>query len=269
MPVAAGRDGNREPATSKPGRHLVVTGLGWEMQYLRLKRSRIIIGSFLVFSLLAISFPQVDLQISRLFFHDSFFLRDQWWQKLLQNGLRYFLVGSMALAAAIYFRNKLLKRCQCVVDGRKIVYLLLVIIVGAGLIVNAGFKNNFGRARPRDVAEFGGTKVFTPAFVLSQQCDTNCSFSSGDAAGAFFSLSLVMAFRRRRSWMIGALALGAIVSFGRISAGAHFFSDTVVSFFVMLLMADALYYYVVLNQAGRQGAQARRDRLVGVVGAVT
>jgi hypothetical protein len=41
----------------------------------------------------------------------------------------------------------------------------------------------------------------------------------------------------------------------------------VVSFFVMLLTADALYYYVVLNHVGRQGAQTRRDRLLGVVGA--
>jgi lipid A 4'-phosphatase len=239
------------------------------MQYLRLKRSRIILGSFLVFSLLAVAFPQMDLWASHLFFDGHFFLRDQWWQKLLQGGLRYFLIGSMAVVVVLYLRNKFLKRSPCLVDGRKVAYLLLVIIVGAGLIVNEGFKNNFGRARPRDVAEFGGTKVFTPAFVLSQQCSTNCSFSSGDAAGAFFSLSLVMAFRRRRGWMIGAMALGAIVSFGRVSAGAHFFSDTVVSFFVMLLMADALYYYVVLNQSGRQGAQTRRDRLVGVVGAAS
>ena len=87
------------------------------MQYLRLKRSRIILGSFLAFSLLAILFPQVDLQISRLFFDGTFFLHDQWWQKLLRNGLRYFLIGSMAVVVAVYVRNRFLKRRECVVDA--------------------------------------------------------------------------------------------------------------------------------------------------------
>ena len=77
----------------------------------------------------------------------------------------------------------------------------------------------------------------------------------------------MLALRRRRAWLFASLALGALISFSRVSAGAHFFSDTVVSFFVMLLTADALYYYVVLNHVGRQGAQTRRDRLIGVVGA--
>jgi lipid A 4'-phosphatase len=254
--------------TSKPPGHPANSGYwGGRMQYLRLRRSRIILGAFFLFSMLVLAFPEVDLRITRLFYDGDFFLRDQWWQRLLQTGLGYFLGVSIVSVLALYLRNKLLKRRACIVDGRKVAYLLLVMIVGAGLIVNSGFKNHFGRARPRDVAEFGGTREFTPAFVPSRQCSTNCSFSSGDTAGAFFTLALVMAFRRKRQWLAAAVAVGALVSFGRISAGAHFFSDTVVSFFVMLLMADAMYYYIVLNRAGRELALTRRDRLVGVVSA--
>jgi lipid A 4'-phosphatase len=109
-------------------------------------------------------------------------------------------------------------------------------------------KDNFGRARPRDIEEFGGSKHFTPAFVISRECNTNCSFSSGDAAGGFFSLALVMALSRRRRMLAAAAAFGALVSLSRVASGAHFFSDTVASFFVMLIVADVLYYFMFLPE---------------------
>jgi lipid A 4'-phosphatase len=125
--------------------------------------------------------------------------------------------------------------------------------VGAGLIVNTGLKDNFGRARPKDVAEFGGAKQFTPAYFISRECKTNCSFSSGDAAGGFFAIALALALSRRRAMLAVAVAVGvgALVSLARIASGAHFFSDTVVSFFVMLIVSDALYFYIVLTDAER------------------
>jgi membrane-associated phospholipid phosphatase len=42
------------------------------------------------------------------------------------------------------------------------------------------------------------------------------------------------------------LAYGAVVSFSRVATGAHFFSDSVVSFFVMLIVTDVLYHYLLL-----------------------
>jgi membrane-associated PAP2 superfamily phosphatase len=44
-----------------------------------------------------------------------------------------------------------------------------------------------------------------------------------------------------------AFGFGSLVSLCRISAGAHFFSDSVVSFFVMLLVADVFYYYMFVR----------------------
>ncbi len=105
----------------------------------------------------------------------------------------------MVLVCGIYVFNRFSKRMLFGVDGKKVVYLFLVLIIGAGLIVNVMFKDNFGRARPRDIVEFGGSAQFTPAFVVSSACDRNCSFSSGDSAGAFFSLAFILAFRRKRA----------------------------------------------------------------------
>ena len=71
--------------------------------------------------------------------------------------------------------------------------------------------------------------------------------------------SLVAMATRSRGGLERAL-LGSVVSVARIAVGAHFFSDTVMSFFVMLIVADVLYYYVVLTDADR--AQERSDGFV-------
>jgi lipid A 4'-phosphatase len=232
------------------------------MNYLRLRRGRLILGSFLVFALLMLTFPGIDLYISGAFYDGKSFLKDQWWQKILQEGLGYFLGVSFSLVVAAYLCNRLLKTHICDINGRKVAYLFLVGIIGAGLIVNVAFKNNFGRARPRDVAEFGGAKQFTPPFIPTRQCRTNCSFSSGDAAGAFFSLALVTALSRRRRYLGAAVGFGILVSLGRVSAGAHFFSDTVTSFFVMLFVSDVLYHYLVLDGRERHDGLLMDDSLV-------
>jgi lipid A 4'-phosphatase len=215
------------------------------MSYLRLTRGRLILGSFAASSILLFAFPAIDLHVSRLFFDGGFHLSDEWWAKFLHDGMVWFLGASMAFVVALYACNRLSKRNWCGVDGKRVLYLFIVLALGAGVIVNVLLKDNFGRARPRDIAEFGGTKVFTPAFVISRECHKNCSFSSGEGAGGFFALALALALNRRRATLAAAFAVGCVVSYWRVASGAHFLSDALVSFFVMLIVADVLFYYVV------------------------
>lgn len=227
------------------------------MSYLKLRRSRILLGAFAAFAALAMLVPSVDLRVSALFFDGVAFPTDRWWQELQQDGLTGLLCLSMLSVTAIYAWNRLFDQAVAGIDGRKVIYLVLVLVIGAGLIVNAGLKNNVGRARPRDVAEFGGSREFTPAFVPSRECRTNCSFSSGDAAGGFFAIALVTALSRRRAWYVAAGAFGVIVCVSRLASGAHFLSDTVMSFFVMLIMSDALGFYLLSRDvAGRSAVRA-------------
>jgi lipid A 4'-phosphatase len=218
------------------------------MDYLKLRRSRLILAAFVAFALLVTAFPSVDIAISSLFFNGRTFLRDQWWQKLLQQGLGYFIPLSVAVVALLYVLNRTLRLKVCCIDARRLLYVVLVLAIGCGFIVNFGLKDHFHRARPRDIVEFGGTKLFSPAFQVSNQCRTNCSFSSGDAAGGFFCLALALALSRRRAAFMAGLAIGVVMSIARISSGAHFFSDTVTSFFVMLIVSDVLFFYLVLNR---------------------
>ncbi|HEU4652406.1 MAG TPA: phosphatase PAP2 family protein [Steroidobacteraceae bacterium] len=215
------------------------------MTYLKLTRAKAILASFAIVSLLFVNFPSVDIQVSKWFFESGFYSQKEWWEQMLHHGVKYFVGISVGVILGLYAFNKFAKRSVGGVDGKKVVYALTVLILGAGLLVNAGFKDHFGRARPRDVHEFGGAKLFTPAYVVSNQCTTNCSFVSGDTAAAFFSLTLAMAFRRRRALLLASLAFGIGVSIARLAAGAHFLSDVTVAFFVMLITSDVLYHYML------------------------
>lgn len=216
--------------------------------YFRLRRTRVLLAYFLVVSVLLATIPDLDIRVSRLYFDHGFYLANHGWVKLLHQAVRGFIAVSMVSVLGVYAFNRLWARNVLDVDGRKIAYLFLVLIVGAGLIVNVALKDHFGRARPRDIAEFGGSLQFTPAFVISEACADNCSFSSGDTAGAFFALPFMLLARSKRAVSIAAAGFGVLVSASRIAAGAHFLSDTAVSFFVMLIVADFLHYWIFRPQ---------------------
>ena len=221
------------------------------MRYLSLKRSQLILACCAISCILLFAFPSIDLGVSRFFYQRGGFDGHSWWQAVMHEGMTWFLSLSMVGVIGVYAYNRLSKSRLWGIDGRRVIYLTLVLVIGAGLIVNLVLKDNFGRARPRDIAEFGGVHSFTPPFVIADNCSKNCSFASGEGAGGFFALALAAALSRRRAALALALAFGTLVSVCRIASGAHFLSDTVVSFFVMLILTDALYYFVVMTGVQR------------------
>jgi len=120
--------------------------------------------------------------VSSLFYDHGFYLKDLWAAKIVYKAAQIVIALTALLLVALLVAALLGKE---VVKKRILIYLLAVLIVGPGLIVNVVFKDHFGRARPAQIVEFGGTKQFTPALVPTDQCHKNCSFSSGHAAAAF------------------------------------------------------------------------------------
>jgi len=123
---------------------------------------------------------------------------------------------------------------------RAMAYLALVLVLGPGLIVNVIFKDQWGRARPAQVAEFGGERRFTPAWVMSDQCHHNCAFVCGDAAVGFSLLAGGFLSGRRR-WFALGVAAGGGLGLMRMAQGGHFLSDVMFAFYAVLGVAWLLH----------------------------
>ena len=193
-------------------------------------------------SLLLFLFPGTDLAVSALFYTpgEGFLQHSTLWERFFYRSVPVVLTGFYVGALLLWVYNRAARRSLLAFDGRKLLYVLLVGALGSGLLVNAVLKDHWGRARPVQTVPFGGEKAFTAPFVLSDQGGK--SFSSGHTSGAFALLALVFLARRGRAAVAaGVIAYGAAVSLARIAAGGHFFSDVIVSVFIMYIVSAVLY----------------------------
>lgn len=203
----------------------------------------LIITAFL--SLLPIIFPELDIFCSKIFFstENGFIYRKNFLvyqiYKLLPLLTKLFIFGCLLYLSFITIKYRSFRKI--VTSG--VFFLVITAIISPGLIVNTAFKENFGRARPSRVEEFGGTKKFTRAFQISDQCEHNCSFSSGHAAmGYFFS---AIAYGANLIYFnkiyIAGIVFGSFVGLSRIMMGGHFLSDVVVSAFIVLFINHVIF----------------------------
>ncbi len=121
---------------------------------------------------------------------------------------------------------------------------MLTILLGPGLVINLILKDNVDRARPHHIIQFGGDKQFTPAFVVSDQCEKNCSFVCGHASAGFSLMAIAFLVRRelKNRILLIASTIGFVIGAVRIIQGGHFFSDVIFSFFFTFFTLRILYY---------------------------
>jgi membrane-associated PAP2 superfamily phosphatase len=185
-----------------------------------------------VVSGLALAFPGLDIAVASFFHHgaDGFpadrngFLLD-----VRHAGMAVTRIVVVSLVVA--FLGKLfLPMLMRTVSSRKLLFLATSMALGPGILVNSLLKEFWGRPRPRQITEFGGTMEFFPAWVPGGACGTNCSFPSGEASSAMWLIALVFVVpeRWRRGVTIAVLAWALTISVNRMAFGAHFLSDVVI-----------------------------------------
>lgn len=205
-------------------------------------------------------FPQIDLFASGLFY----------WQ-----GKGFLLSSNSALTALHELAtagSRVLGAALCVaalaslshgifriVPAKTWLFLLAMLLIGPGLVANVAFKDNWGRARPREVSVFGGTAAFTPPLTPQPNARANGSFVAGDAAFGFSLPSFAMLiplpspksggrpeetrnkpYRISRRIFWSGIAMGFVFGLTRLAMGAHFFSDIVFAMILMLATLAAL-----------------------------
>jgi len=197
---------------------------------------------FFISSIVFILFPQIDIYVSSLFYDgDAFPLKKTPFEQFIYHSVRPLIIILSLGSIAIFIYNFFKKTNILNINAKVILYLILVLGVAPGIIVNGVLKPHWERARPIQIVDFGGKKEFTPAFMLSDQ--NGHSFSSGHAAAAFSLIGFViLAPRRKKVWMSIILSYGAVMGLARISAGGHFLSDVVTSFFIVFISTAIIHY---------------------------
>jgi lipid A 4'-phosphatase len=202
------------------------------------------------------AFPDLDLKITRLFFEPrgrgflltyyAYFAGHPWVLRLRDATM--WIVAALALAPAAAVLVKLVRPSRPMpVSGRAVVFLLATLALAPGVLANAVLKEHWGRPRPIEVREFNGSESFVPWWDPRGTCDQNCSFISGESAGAFWTLApaaLAPPHVRALAYA-AALAFGAAVGTMRIAVGGHFFTDVAFSAvftFLIIWIAHGLLY---------------------------
>lgn len=202
--------------------------------------------------------PLLDLSITSLFYHPENPLLDRFssgpfFDFLFYDGIIPAWVVAI-LSASIYVLSYLSKKLKHLRSPALV--LTLSLIIGAGFFTHLVLKDHYGRPRPKQVIQFGGTQEFRPFYSpnLFNQPEPSKSFPCGHCSMGFYFFALgLVGSRLNKKWMtyLGfslALVLGSLLGIARIMQGAHFFSDVLFSAWLMWVTALSIDYIVYSSE---------------------
>jgi len=156
---------------------------------------------------------------------------------------------------------------KTMVDSRSLIAIALTFALGPGLLVNVVLKDNWHRPRPMQITEFGGTSDFKAWWDTSGACPYNCSFVSGEVAGAtaVVAAAALVPAAYAGSALIAAIIFAVVIAFMRMAFGGHFLSDVIMAALFTELIAIALMtlFHAPCWRYGRPGVLEEDIRNIG------
>lgn len=194
-------------------------------------------------------FPGIDLWFSGLFYRSKggFWLRRN-------DALGFFRATNDVLVAAVVVllvASVAMKLARpekpSPIPPNKVVFLLSTLVLGPLLLVNVILKGMWGRPRPVQVDAFGGEAPYVEVWRITEWCDANCSFVSGEASSAMWLVAVALVLPRsvRAPVTAAAVVYAVFLSLNRIAFGGHFLSDVVLSSCLTVLLVAVVHRVVI------------------------
>ncbi len=210
-------------------------------------KREIIILCLLLLAITAIFyFVDLDITLENRFYNQSdgwFRANDVPWKQIRDySNLPALLLSVFALVGLILSFN-----FRRYAPYRKIyLYLVALMLIGPGLIVNLVLKENFGRPRPRSITEFNGKYQYENPLAYDASSPGK-SFPCGHASMGFYFFGIYILFRNSRKFLAAlglslGLVWGGLIGYARMLQGGHFFSDVIWSAALIYLLALWLFH---------------------------
>ncbi len=186
--------------------------------------------------------PQIDLIVAHWFYGADGFVARVGIARAARSFFNVTPFVVLAVMAALYALRRGGWHVAYAPSGRAVLFLILTLALGPGLVVNLGLKDHAHRPRPINTQEFGGPSEFRPWYRFDGACEKNCSFVSGEAAEAFWMVAPAsLAPPPWRPLAIGgALAFGVAASLLRMAFGGHFLSDVTFAGLIAMMIVVAV-----------------------------
>lgn len=208
--------------------------------------------SLLVIITVLFRISEWDIQIQSFFYRSEtgWFLKDvqpwNWIYKYSNLPALFIAIGSLIIFALSFNFLKFYKY-------RLIsLFLVLVMIIGPGILINSILKGNWGRPRPRNIKEFDGKHHYEEILEIDKT-SSGKSFPCGHCSMGFYLMALFFLLRKKKKLLAGftlifGILFGSFIGLARIIQGGHFASDTLWSSLLVYLSAAAIYYLMRLDK---------------------
>ena len=192
------------------------------------------------------AFPFWDLEIAGLFFDPTaakFPLSIDYSANIIRRIANWIPFLLLAPAVFVLLRKLALPSSKMLMAPSVVMFLVGSFLLGPGLTSNLLLKENWGRPRPNFVQQFAGSETFQPWWHPSTACKRNCSFVSGEASQAFWTVAPAsLAPPQIRPFALGgAVLFGTAVGAMRVVFGRHFVTDIVFAGVITIAIVMALY----------------------------